>query len=150
MARAVMDQLLRFGEVRRGRIGVVIQDLAPDAAAAMGLGADPGALIARVEPAFARRARGLREGDVVLAVDGVAVHGSTASCATGSRLVEAERSVALDILRDGRRVQLAVKVAVTPMPGTRRASRYRRLQGASLDADSARTIRRTARSTACW
>ena len=36
MARSVMDQLLRFGQVRRGRIGVVIQDLDPEAAEALG------------------------------------------------------------------------------------------------------------------
>lgn len=37
MAKAVMEQLVRFCEVRRGRLGVVIQDLSPDISEAMGL-----------------------------------------------------------------------------------------------------------------
>ena len=41
MARGVMDQLIRFGEVKRGRIGVVIQDLTPDLADAMKPGTRP-------------------------------------------------------------------------------------------------------------
>ena len=40
MARAVMDQLLRYGEVHRGRIGVVIQDLTAQQAGEHGDGAD--------------------------------------------------------------------------------------------------------------
>ena len=131
MARAVMDQLLRFGEVHRGRIGVVIQDLAPDAAASMGLGADQGALIARVEQRSPADRAGLREGDVVLAVDGAAVHGST-ELRNRIALVEAERNVALDLLRDGRRVQLAVKVAATADAGDEASVGPAQLQGASL------------------
>jgi Do/DeqQ family serine protease len=109
MARGVMAQLLRFGEVRRGRIGVVIQDLDPDAAAALGLAADAGAMIARVEPGSAAERAGLRGGDVVLAVDGEAIGGST-ELRNRIGLVEADRSVTLDVLRDGRRREVAVKV----------------------------------------
>ncbi|MGH6877693.1 MAG: trypsin-like peptidase domain-containing protein, partial [Rhizomicrobium sp.] len=49
MARQVMDQLLRYGEVKRGRIGVAIQDLTPDIAQALGTTHTQGAVIARVE-----------------------------------------------------------------------------------------------------
>ena len=65
MVRGVMDQLLRFGQVKRGRIGVVIQDLDPEAAEALGLAADEGAMIARVEPGSPAERAGLRGGDVV-------------------------------------------------------------------------------------
>ena len=34
MARQVMDQLVNYGEIKRGRIGVAIQDLTPDLAQA--------------------------------------------------------------------------------------------------------------------
>ncbi len=49
MARKVMDQLIRFGEVKRGRIGVAIQDLTPDLAQAMSTAHTTGAVIARVD-----------------------------------------------------------------------------------------------------
>ena len=51
MARRVMDQIIRYGEVKRGRIGVAIQDLTPDLAQAMSTHQTEGAVIARVEPA---------------------------------------------------------------------------------------------------
>ena len=41
MARAVMDQLLRLGEVRRGQIGVALQDLTPELAEALGMARRP-------------------------------------------------------------------------------------------------------------
>ena len=112
MVRSVMDQLLRFGQVKRGRIGVVIQDLDPEAAEALGLAADAGAMIARVEPGSPAERAGLRGGDVVLAVDGQPVQGSS-ELRNRIGLVEADRSVRLDILRDGRRSR--VSVAVTPI-----------------------------------
>ena len=77
MARSVMDQLLRFGAVRRGQIGVALQDLTAKQVAAQGLGAQGGALIARVEPGSPAARAGLRQGDIVLAVEGSPVRSST-------------------------------------------------------------------------
>src|SRR5919198_4872571 len=49
MARQVMEQLIRYGEVKRGRIGIAIQELTPEIAQAMGVNnRTEGALIARV------------------------------------------------------------------------------------------------------
>ncbi len=117
MARSVMDQLLRFGEVHRGRIGVVIQDLTPKLAADLGLTAEGGAVIAQIERGSPAERAGLAQGDVVTAVDGTAIH-SSAELRNRVALIEANRSVALDILRDGRRRQITV--AVTPL--SRRAA----------------------------
>ena len=76
MAVAVMKQLIEHGEVRRGRIGIAIQDVTPDLAEALGLGALRGAVIGNVEAGSSAERAGLRIGDVVTAVDGRPVHGS--------------------------------------------------------------------------
>ena len=110
MVRAVIEQLLRFGEVRRGRIGVVVQDLDPDAAEALGLDADQGAMIARVERGSPAERAGLRAGDVVLAIDGDDVRGSS-ELRNRIGLVEADRSVTLTVLRGGQRREVTVRVA---------------------------------------
>jgi Do/DeqQ family serine protease len=77
MARRVMDQLTRYGEVKRGRIGVAIQDLTPDLAEAMKTAHTTGAVIARVEPGSPAEKAGLHQGDLVVAVNGVPVRSGT-------------------------------------------------------------------------
>ena len=131
MARSVMEQLLRFGQVRRGRIGVVIQDLDPAAAEALGLAADEGAMIARVEPGSPAERAGLRGGDVVLSVDGTPIQGS-GELRNRIALVEADRSVRLEVLRNGRRSQMAVQVAPLPAGDGASAAAIERLAGATL------------------
>jgi Do/DeqQ family serine protease len=77
MARDVMDQLTRYGEVRRGRIGVAIQDLTPDVARALGTTRTEGALIARVEPGSPAQRAGLRSSDLVVAANGIPIRSGT-------------------------------------------------------------------------
>src|SRR6266853_38615 len=71
MVRQVMDQLVQYGEIKRGRIGVAIQDLTPDIAQALGTKRTQGAVIARVEPGSPAERAGLRTNDLVVAVNGV-------------------------------------------------------------------------------
>jgi Do/DeqQ family serine protease len=73
MARRVMDQLERYGEVKRGRIGITIQDLTPDLAQAMNTSRTAGAVIAKVQPGSAADRAGLRSGDLVVTANGVAI-----------------------------------------------------------------------------
>ena len=79
MARKVMDQLIRYGEVKRGRIGVTIQDLTPDLAQAMNTQHTVGAVIARVEAGSPADRGGLKSGDLVVAVNGSPVRSGTAA-----------------------------------------------------------------------
>ncbi|MEQ8966846.1 MAG: trypsin-like peptidase domain-containing protein [Azospirillaceae bacterium] len=107
LARDVVGQLSRFGEVRRARIGVVVQDLTPDLAEAAGLERPVGALIAEVETGSPAARAGLRGGDVILAVDGEAVRGPR-SLQVRIGLVEEGRPVTLTVARDGDRLTLPV------------------------------------------
>jgi Do/DeqQ family serine protease len=77
IARDVMDQLTRYGEVRHGRIGVAIQDLTPDLARALGTSHTEGALVARVEPGSAAQRAGLRSSDLIVAVNGAPIHNAS-------------------------------------------------------------------------
>lgn len=77
MARSVMEQLIRYGSVKRGRIGVAIQDLTPDLAQSMNTKHTTGALIARVDPGSPAERAGLHAGDLVIAVNGVPVTSGT-------------------------------------------------------------------------
>jgi serine protease Do/serine protease DegQ len=76
MARAVMQQLIRFGEVRRGRLGIAMQDLTPDLARSLGSSARAGAAITEVATGSPAAEAGIRPGDVVTAVNGRPVRGA--------------------------------------------------------------------------
>jgi Do/DeqQ family serine protease len=101
MAHAVMDQLIEYGEVRRGRLGVAIQDLTPDIAEVLELPLSLGAVIAKVEDGTPAERAGLRPGDVVVAVNGrpVADSGDLRNVIGLSR---SGSEVRLTILRDGK------------------------------------------------
>ncbi|AEO46496.1 peptidase [Rhodospirillum rubrum F11] len=70
IARAVMEQILKDGTVRRGHLGVSIQTVSPAVAESLGLPRAAGVIIAAVERGSTAEKVGLRTGDVILAVDG--------------------------------------------------------------------------------
>jgi serine protease Do len=73
MAQAVMNALIKDGEVRRGRLGVTVQPITSDLARSLRLSEISGALINDVTPNSPADRAGLRRGDVVLAVNGAKV-----------------------------------------------------------------------------
>lgn len=70
MAREIMDQISRHGTVRRGQLGVLVQDLTAERAAAMAAKSRRGVAIAEVTKGSAAEKAGLKPGDIVLAVNG--------------------------------------------------------------------------------
>jgi Do/DeqQ family serine protease len=129
MARAVMEQLIRYGEVRRGRIGVVIQDLTPDLAEAMGIPGRQGAVVSQIEPGSPAERAGLAPGDVVIAVDGEPVRNST-ELRNRIGLVERGRRIDLTVLRDGRERHVRVEVSAPSQLGLELEEKAPQLAGA--------------------
>jgi serine protease Do len=76
VAMKVKDQLLKHGVVRRGKLGVAIQNVSPELAESFSLENTQGALISGVEKGAPAERAGLRPGDVLLQFDGKAVTGS--------------------------------------------------------------------------
>ena len=110
LARAVMEQLVAYGRVERGRIGVSIQNLTPDLADAFGLNTLNGALITSVERGSSAERGGLRRGDLVIAVDGREIRNAS-DLRNRIGLVRVGDSVTLTIIRDGRQRELDLRVA---------------------------------------
>jgi Do/DeqQ family serine protease len=69
MAAQIKNTLLEHGEIKRGLLGVNIQDLTPDLAQAFGIRQPGGAVITVVQPGSPAARAGLEPGDVVLAVN---------------------------------------------------------------------------------
>src|ERR1041384_1067728 len=69
MAKAVMDQLLKTGKVRRGMLGVTIQSVDADLASSLNLPNARGAIVTSVSDNGPAAKAGLKRGDVILAID---------------------------------------------------------------------------------
>lgn len=69
----VVAQLRDHGHVNRGWLGVLIQPMTPDLAAALGLAKSEGAVVASVQPDSPASAAKLQSGDVIVSVNGVTV-----------------------------------------------------------------------------
>jgi len=77
MARSVMTQLVASGSVSRGRIGVQIQNMSPELAKNLGINQASGALVGGVEKGTPAELAGIKAGDVITAIDGTAIQGSS-------------------------------------------------------------------------
>lgn len=70
MAKSVMDQLLSGGKVKRGMLGINIQDVTEDVAKSLELGDVRGVLVSNIRPGSAAERAGLKRGDVITAING--------------------------------------------------------------------------------
>ena len=109
IATAVMQQLAEHGEMQRGKIGVVIQDLTPDLAEALGLDIERGALVSRVESRSPAQIAGLQAGDVIVAVGGSKVE-SSRDLRNSIGLVRVGDEIEIDVQRDQSLIRLNVRV----------------------------------------
>jgi serine protease Do len=112
-AKPVIDTLMKGVAIKRGYLGVGIQPVTDDIAAALGLPKDRGELISRVEPGEAAAKAGLRAGDVVVRVNGNEVNPDT----TLSRLVANVApggQARLEVIRDGRPQTINAVVGTRP------------------------------------
>ncbi|HET9195795.1 MAG TPA: trypsin-like peptidase domain-containing protein [Vicinamibacterales bacterium] len=107
IVRAVYDQIRKFGRVRRGEIGIRAQTITPELATGLLLPRNSGVILADVIPGSPAAQAGIRPGDIVLALDGKAMeNGRQLHVNLYRRLIG--DVIALDVLRDGQTLKVAV------------------------------------------
>jgi Do/DeqQ family serine protease len=77
IASSIMNQLLDYGEVRRGLLGVSIQTIDREVAEVLEIDIDSGALISLIEPGSAAEEAGLRVDDIIVAVNDEKISGAS-------------------------------------------------------------------------
>lgn len=110
MAKDIMQQLLSYGEVRRGRLGAQAQDLTPQLAEAFNIPFRRGAVVSHVEKDSAADRAGLKPGDIVTEINGKAVRNAN-SLRNYLGLLRIGQSVEMSILRDNKTLTLKATVA---------------------------------------
>jgi Do/DeqQ family serine protease len=73
MARTVMEQLINNGKVRRGQLGIIVLKIPSEEASKLGVTQGPGVVVYQVQPGSAAERAGLRQGDVITALNGTAI-----------------------------------------------------------------------------
>lgn len=107
IAQSIMRQILDFGEVRRGLLGVTIQTIDEESAEVLGTEVDRGALITGIEPGSAAEVAGLRVDDIIVGVDDRRINNNR-ELANSIGLKGSGEKVRIEYVRDGReRVAIA-------------------------------------------
>ena len=128
---AIMRQLIAHGEVRRGHLGLVVQALDPELAAAFGLAAAQGVVVADVAPGGAADAAGVQAGDIIRAMGEREVRRVT-DYRGQSALIMEDDVVPMRVLRDGEERHIRVVMAAPPVSEVAGARVDPRLAGAKL------------------
>ncbi len=101
MAKGVMDQLIKYGQVKRGVLGVNIYNVTPDIAKEFGLTESSGALVAGVAQGSAAERAGVKTGDIITSINGVTMRDASELRNTIGMLRIGDK-VEIGLLRDGK------------------------------------------------
>ncbi len=131
MAQQITEQLVEFGEVKRGFLGAQLQDLDPNLAEAFGIKTKRGAVLVNVVEGSPADEAGLTPGDVVTQVNGKTIL-NAASLRNEIGLMRVGDAVTLEIIRDGKRQKIKTKVGERETIAKSDGMRNKRLAGATF------------------
>ncbi len=112
-AKPVIDVLMKGGRVKRGYLGVAIQQVDDEMATALGLAKNHGEIVGRVEPGYAAARAGIQQGDVIVKVNNQDVTPDNTLSYIVSNLPIGSR-VPLELIRRGQRITVTTVVGERP------------------------------------
>jgi Do/DeqQ family serine protease len=131
MVRAVMDEILEHGEVRRGFVGVSVQDLNRELARAFNVDRRSGVVVVDIEPGSAAEKAGLQQGDIITKIGQRNVaresdfHSQAAIMFIGDE-------ISVELVRDGKTRTVALEIEEDELEYVRGQRVDPRLQGIEL------------------
>ena len=135
MVKNLTGQMVEFGQVKRGELGILGAELNSELAKAMKVDAQRGAFVSQVLPNSAAAKAGVKAGDVVVSMNGkplssfAALRAEVGSLPIGTKLQ-------LGLLRDGKPVTLTVELQQSTQDKVQSATIYTGIEGADLSNDS--------------
>ena len=146
LARSVMSQIVDHGKVERAYLGIMVQDVTPGIAKAMGLNDMKGVLVGDVTASGPASKSGIQRGDVILEVNGKTMDDSRELRMTIS-MMASETTVNLKLLHNGNSKDVSVKLGELPSDDEHAKAEQGSSQGAlegvtveDLDANTARQL----------
>ena len=131
MVKSLTSQLIEYGEVKRGVLGIKGNELTSDIAKAFDLDVQKGAFVSEVMNDSAAKDAGIKSGDIIISMDGKPVN-SFAELRAKIATTGAGRTVKLGIIRDGKEISVEVKLKNGDETITEAKAIHPALNGATL------------------
>jgi Do/DeqQ family serine protease len=131
MAKGVMDQLIKYGQVKRGVLGVNIYDVTPDVAKEFGLSEASGALVAGVAQGSAAEHAGVKTGDIIVSINGAPMK-TAKELRNAIGMLRVGDQVEIGLLREGKPLKVSALVAEREGESANALDIHRGLEGAEL------------------
>ncbi|HWW29706.1 MAG TPA: DegQ family serine endoprotease [Steroidobacteraceae bacterium] len=110
MVKNSMDQLIKYGQVKRGVLGVQLYNVTSDIAKEFGLAETTGALVAGVAQGSAAERAGIKTGDIIISLNGVTMKNS-GELRNAIGLLHVGDKVEVGLLRDGKPRKVSALIA---------------------------------------
>ncbi|MFP1944897.1 serine endoprotease DegQ [Lonsdalea quercina] len=131
MAQNLTQQLLEFGEVKRGLLGIKGSEMTSEMAKAFKVDAQRGAFVSEVLPKSAAAKAGIKAGDVLVSLDGKAIN-SFAELRAKVGTTAPGKTVRIGLIRDGKQQEVSVILDNSANASTNAETLSPGLQGATL------------------
>ncbi|KXF80057.1 Do family serine endopeptidase [Enterovibrio coralii] len=132
MAKNLVDQILEFGEVKRGVLGVQGGELTNELAEAFGYETNHGAFVSQVVPDSAAEAAGIQAGDIIVSVNGKDIR-TFGELRAKIATLGAGKDVKLGIIRDGKEKTVTAKLKEATLAKANAETLHEALKGAELE-----------------
>jgi Do/DeqQ family serine protease len=110
MVRGVMDQLIRYGQVKRGVLGVQLYNVTPEIAKEFGLTETSGALVAGVAQGSSAERAGIKTGDIIVSLNGATMK-SSGELRNAIGMLHVGDKVEIGLLRDAKPHKVSALIA---------------------------------------
>ena len=131
MAQTLAQQLIQFGEIKRGLLGIMGMEMSADIAKALNIDAQRGAFVSEVLPNSGSAKAGIKSGDVIVSMNGKPLS-SFAELRSRIATTEPGTKVKLGLLRDGKPLDVEVTLDKSTSSTASADLIIPALQGASL------------------
>ncbi len=116
MVEQIINHLAEFGEVKRGQLGIQLQELTPKLATAFGMADTKGALVAKVEQETSADKAGLQSGDVIIAINNKTIKSAT-DVRNKIGLLRVGEQVKITVMRKGKTYNFYAIIADSKIMG---------------------------------
>ncbi|EKN3890075.1 TPA: serine endoprotease DegP [Yersinia enterocolitica] len=131
MVKNLTSQMVEFGQVKRGELGIMGTELNSELAKAMKVDAQKGAFISQVLPKSAAAKAGIKAGDVIVSMNGKAIN-SFAGFRAEIGTLPVGSKMTLGLLRDGKSVNVEVTLEQSSQTQVDSGNLYTGIEGAEL------------------